>query len=93
MLIVPPAWSLLDKQRRGLRAPQVDGSADDLGRQPGTSPGARAQPDSMCYIIFTSGSTGRPKGAVLQHAGVINYLHCLTLCALCAVLSHMLDRG
>ena len=32
----------------------------------------------MCYIIFTSGSTGRPKGAVLQHAGVINYLHCLT---------------
>ena len=35
----------------------------------------------MCYIIFTSGSTGRPKGAVLQHAGVINYLHCLTKCA------------
>ena len=43
-----------------------------------------AQPsaaDNMCYIIFTSGSTGRPKGAVLQHAGVINYLHCLTKCA------------
>ena len=34
----------------------------------------------MCYIIFTSGSTGRPKGAVLQHAGVINYLHALTKC-------------
>ena len=42
------------------------------------SPGKRARQDNMCYIIFTSGSTGRPKGAVLQHAGVINYLHCLT---------------
>ena len=46
----------------------------------------------MCYIIFTSGSTGRPKGAVLQHAGVINYLHCLVECVLAAhaILSHSL---
>ena len=45
---------------------------------PTASPGKRSRPDNMCYIIFTSGSTGRPKGAVLQHAGVINYLHCIT---------------
>ncbi len=89
---MPLRPSLLNKQRRGLRAPQVDGSADDLGGQPDTSPGVRAQPDNMCYIIFTSGSTGRPKGAVLQHAGVVNYLHCLTLCALRAVLWRMLGR-
>ncbi len=62
---------------------QVDSSHEALAREPPTSPGVRAQPDGMCYIIFTSGSTGRPKGAVLQHAGVVNYLHCITTCALC----------
>ncbi len=59
---------------------QVDSSVDELSQQPGTSPGERALQNSMCYIIFTSGSTGRPKGAVLEHAGVINYLNCLVTC-------------
>ena len=44
----------------------------------------------MCYIIYTSGSTGRPKGVVLQHAGVINYLHSLTECATCLPLCNLL---
>ena len=57
---------------------QVDSQWEAIAKQPSTSPGERAKPHNMCYIIFTSGSTGRPKGAVLQHAGVINYLHCLT---------------
>ena len=54
---------------------------EDLAQEACRSPAPRAKPDNMCYIIFTSGSTGRPKGAVLQHAGVINYLRCLTMCA------------
>ena len=37
----------------------------------------RITPDSLAYIIFTSGSTGRPKGTLLEHAGLINYLHYL----------------
>ena len=60
---------------------QVDSKEEALTNQPDTSPGDHAQPTNMCYIIFTSGSTGRPKGVVLQHAGVINYLQCLTKCA------------
>ena len=60
---------------------QVDASGRRSAKQPTASLGERAKPDNMCYIIFTSGSTGRPKGTVLQHAGVINYLHCLTMCA------------
>ena len=60
---------------------QVDSQWAAIAEQPGTLVGERAKPHNMCYIIFTSGSTGRPKGAVLQHAGVINYLYCLTTCA------------
>ena len=58
----------------------MDAEREAIAEQPIASLGERAKPDNMCYIIFTSGSTGRPKGAVLQHAGVINYLHCLTTC-------------
>ena len=61
---------------------QVDSQGAAIEEQPTASLGPRAEPHNMAYIIFTSGSTGRPKGAVLQHAGVINYLHALTECAL-----------
>ena len=57
---------------------QVDVEREALAKLSASPPENHARPDNMCYIIFTSGSTGRPKGAVLQHAGVINYLHCLT---------------
>ena len=63
----------------------MDAERAAIAEQPAASLGPRAKPDNMCYIIFTSGSTGRPKGAVLQHAGVINYLHCLTMCATMSV--------
>ena len=59
----------------------MDVERESIAELPTASPGKRSGPDNMCYIIFTSGSTGRPKGAVLQHAGVINYLHCITTCA------------
>ena len=57
---------------------QVDKEREAISKEPAASLGERAKPDNMCYIIFTSGSTGRPKGTVLQHAGVINYLHCMS---------------
>ena len=39
---------------------------------------------SLAYVIYTSGSTGRPKGAMLEHRGVVNYLHwCTQAYAIC----------
>jgi amino acid adenylation domain-containing protein len=29
----------------------------------------------LAYVIYTSGSTGRPKGVMVQHVGVVNFLH------------------
>ena len=62
----------------------MDSDWESVANQPETSPGVPVGASNMCYIILTSGSTGRPKGAVLQHAGVINYLHCLVECVLAA---------
>ncbi|GAA4897699.1 amino acid adenylation domain-containing protein [Stackebrandtia albiflava] len=38
-------------------------------------PPATAGPADLAYVIYTSGSTGRPKGVMLEHHGVVNYLH------------------
>jgi amino acid adenylation domain-containing protein len=36
-------------------------------------------PQNAAYVIYTSGSTGQPKGAVINHAGLTNYLNwCMT---------------
>jgi amino acid adenylation domain-containing protein len=31
--------------------------------------------DNLIYVIYTSGSTGKPKGVMINHRGVVNYLH------------------
>ncbi|WP_395807785.1 amino acid adenylation domain-containing protein [Archangium minus] len=39
------------------------------------NPAPLATADDLAYVIYTSGSTGRPKGVMLEHRGVVNYLH------------------
>src|SRR5262249_46063015 len=31
--------------------------------------------DHLAYVIYPSGSTGKPKGVMIEHAGLLNYLH------------------
>ncbi len=31
--------------------------------------------EDLAYVIYTSGTTGEPKGVMLEHGGVINYIH------------------
>lgn len=33
------------------------------------------KPHDLAYLIYTSGSTGMPKGAMIEHQGVVNYIH------------------
>ncbi|MGH3380059.1 MAG: amino acid adenylation domain-containing protein [Actinoallomurus sp.] len=42
---------------------------------PVTEPSVSAGPRDLAYVIYTSGSTGKPKGVMIEHEGVINYLH------------------
>ena len=78
----PECWGEPARTRQPHAPAQVDTQWPAIAQLPGTSPGARARDDSMCYIIFTSGSTGRPKGAVMQHNGVLNNLYSLASYAL-----------
>ncbi|WP_375772564.1 non-ribosomal peptide synthase/polyketide synthase [Archangium gephyra] len=57
----------------------VDSEWDSLiAHQPTHSPKVPVAPGNLAYVIYTSGSTGRPKGAMLEHRGVVNYLHWCT---------------
>ncbi|GAA4897707.1 amino acid adenylation domain-containing protein [Stackebrandtia albiflava] len=46
-----------------------------LAGEPDIAPRDVASPHDLAYVIYTSGSTGRPKGVMLEHHGVVNYLH------------------
>ncbi|WP_338868507.1 amino acid adenylation domain-containing protein [Myxococcus stipitatus] len=49
----------------------LEDAAEDLARQPTTSPGVPVAADGLAYVIYTSGSTGRPKGSLLPHRNVL----------------------
>ncbi|MEV2240432.1 amino acid adenylation domain-containing protein [Micromonospora sp. NPDC049891] len=53
---------------------RVDELAEELGREPASSPGVQVNGDDLAYVIYTSGSTGRPKGVMNVHAGIRNRL-------------------
>jgi amino acid adenylation domain-containing protein len=46
-----------------------------MAAHPATAPEPTAGPHNLAYVIYTSGSTGRPKGVMIEHEGVVNYLH------------------
>ncbi|QDE88854.1 non-ribosomal peptide synthetase [Myxococcus xanthus] len=45
------------------------------GREPDATLESVASAEDLAYLIYTSGSTGRPKGVMVEHRGVVNYLH------------------
>jgi amino acid adenylation domain-containing protein len=47
---------------------------DELSSYSTVNPVRTSRPSDLCYVIYTSGSTGKPKGAMLEHAGVVNFL-------------------
>jgi amino acid adenylation domain-containing protein len=59
----PAARLILDEQR------------DQVAAFPPVPPAPLAGPGDLAYVIYTSGSTGKPKGVMIEHAGVVNYLH------------------
>ncbi|GAA5530707.1 amino acid adenylation domain-containing protein [Herpetosiphon gulosus] len=53
----------------------VVAEAETLASLPNTAPVVDFDPQQLAYVIYTSGSTGKPKGVLIQHQGVVNYLH------------------
>ena len=53
----------------------VVAEAETLASLPTTAPMVDFDPQQLAYVIYTSGSTGKPKGVLIQHQGVVNYLH------------------
>ncbi|AGC43404.1 non-ribosomal peptide synthetase [Myxococcus stipitatus DSM 14675] len=49
----------------------LEDAAEDLARQPTTSPDVPISEAGLAYVIYTSGSTGRPKGSLLPHGNVL----------------------
>jgi amino acid adenylation domain-containing protein/thioester reductase-like protein len=42
---------------------------------PTQPPDSVVRSKDLAYVIYTSGSTGTPKGVMVEHAGLINYMH------------------
>ncbi|MCP5045772.1 MAG: amino acid adenylation domain-containing protein, partial [bacterium] len=36
---------------------------------------SNSKSSNLAYVIYTSGSTGRPKGVMVEHQGLVNYIH------------------
>ena len=52
----------------------LDGDSPIAALESRDNPRAGAKPSNLAYVIYTSGSTGKPKGALIEHAGLVNYL-------------------
>ena len=67
---------LQEKQAQGMSLP--DGIhvmfIDDMDFSGKAETVNLSTPDGLAYMIYTSGSTGKPKGAMLQHAGLWNFI-------------------
>ncbi|WP_405150351.1 amino acid adenylation domain-containing protein [Sphaerisporangium sp. NBC_01403] len=53
----------------------IDTHWPQVETHPTTDPEPLAGPHNLAYVIYTSGSTGKPKGVMIEHQGVVNYLH------------------
>jgi amino acid adenylation domain-containing protein/non-ribosomal peptide synthase protein (TIGR01720 family) len=51
---------------------------DDIARENEEPMTGGSLPENLVYVIYTSGSTGKPKGTLIQHRGLVNYLHWCT---------------
>ena len=72
-LVVTQA-SLADRLPDGVNRLVIDGESA-IASYPVTEPEPLAGPRNLAYVIYTSGSTGKPKGVMIEHEGVVNYLH------------------
>jgi amino acid adenylation domain-containing protein len=50
----------------------LDSDREIIGRESGSTPGSKTDPENSACIIYTSGSTGLPKAVSVQHRGLVN---------------------
>jgi amino acid adenylation domain-containing protein len=58
----------------GLEVIELDGSWDEISREPAEKTGFGPGPDDLVHVIYTSGSTGRPKGVMIEHKNLVNII-------------------
>ncbi|TDV49929.1 non-ribosomal peptide synthetase [Actinophytocola oryzae] len=73
--LVVTQQSLADRLPAGAAKVLVDEEWPAIAAHPATEPEPLAGPHDLAYVIYTSGSTGKPKGVMIEHEGVVNYLH------------------
>ncbi|HEX8081779.1 MAG TPA: amino acid adenylation domain-containing protein, partial [Jatrophihabitans sp.] len=54
---------------------RTDGDADTIAEQADGNLDRPSLPGTLAYVIYTSGSTGAPKGVLVEHHGLVNFLH------------------
>ncbi|TDV49928.1 non-ribosomal peptide synthetase [Actinophytocola oryzae] len=67
--------SLTDRLPEHINRLVVDQEWPAIAQYPAHEPEPLSGPHDLAYVIYTSGSTGKPKGVMIEHEGVVNYLH------------------